>query len=46
MAFLFRLIFVVILGNALDAVVNLFVTGEKLYRKFVLHQEVPEDLED
>ena len=44
MVFLFRLIFVVILGNLMEAVVKVFITGEKLYRKYVLHQEVPEDI--
>ncbi len=46
MVFLFRLIFVIFLGNLLDGVVKLFVTGEKLYRKLILQQEVPEDIED
>ncbi|GEM_PF-4041741 len=45
MVFLFRLIFVIILGNILETVVKIFVTGEKLYRKLVLHQEIPEDTE-
>ena len=44
MVFLFRMIFVVILGNVLEAVVKVFITGEKLYRKLILHQEVPEDI--
>ncbi len=44
MVFLFRLIFVVILGNLMEAIVNVFITGEKLYRKYILHQEIPEDI--